>query len=147
MRRLCYALIVLFAVPALAAEVYRSVAENGTVIYSDRPDREGTERITVATTRPATQAARSDNSPEADSEDQDPGSEALNSEVRQEPTAQELADERAKNCAIAQERAEQYRVAHRLYRNLPNGEREYLSDAELDQVRAKAESDVAAWCD
>jgi hypothetical protein len=59
---------------------------------------------------------------------------------------EEIAAERARNCALAQERAERYRISRRLYRSLPNGEREYLSDAELDEARAKAEADVGNWC-
>jgi hypothetical protein len=33
-----------------------------------------------------------------------------------------------------------------LFRTLPNGEREYLSDAEIDEAKAKAAADVEASC-
>lgn len=148
MRQLCPALIFLAVLPAMAADVYRSVDENGTVVYSDRPDREGTERVFIATARPAPAARAPAASPSTQAQTPPaPGeNETLHGEILQEPSADELAQQRAQNCSIAQQRAEQYRVAHRLYRTLPDGEREYLTDAELDQARAKAEADVASWC-
>jgi Domain of unknown function (DUF4124) len=145
MRHLCSALILLAAAPAIAAEVYRSIDENGIVVYSDRP-AEGAQRVHIATPAPGTPAQAAQTpapAADADSAGQD---ETLSGEVARDPTAEELAAERARNCSIAQERADQYRVAHRLYRTLPNGEREYLSDAELDQARSRAEADVANWC-
>ena len=47
----------------------------------------------------------------------------------------------------ARQMLDRYSTAHRLYRNGPDGERIYLSDAELAAARTKAESDVATWCD
>jgi hypothetical protein len=57
------------------------------------------------------------------------------------------AERRAENCAIARGRVERYSISHRLYRSLPDGEREYLSDAEIDEARARAEADTKEWCD
>lgn len=147
MRRLCAALIVLATLPALAAEVYRSIDERGTVVYSDRPRSEGEELISVDTRRGSARRAVEAEPAAASAAAAGTTSETLSVEVRRDPTAQELAADRAKNCAVAQQRADQYRASHRLFRNLPNGEREYLTDAELSEARAKAEADVAAWCD
>jgi Domain of unknown function (DUF4124) len=147
MRRLCSAIILLAALPATAAEVYRSVDENGTVVYSDRPDHEGNERVYVATTRPGTPRTAVTSRTAAQEAQPAPGEgETLGIEQRREPSTAELADQREKNCSIARDRVEQYGVAHRLYRTLPDGEREYLTDSELGQARAKAEADVANWC-
>jgi hypothetical protein len=146
MRQVSCVLLALVAAPLFAADVYRTIDANGNVAYSDRPEGQSTERIFIATPRasssPRTQAGvRTPMAAPAG-----PQSEDLNAEVRQEPRPEEIAAQRARNCTVAQERAERYRVSHRLYRNLPNGEREYLSDAELDEARAKAEADVANWC-
>lgn len=144
MRRLSCALLFFAAASSLAAEVYRSVDENGVVVYSDRPDREGTERVFVATTRPPTPTPRPAASASKDEPSSDP--EAIGAETRLEPSAQEVAEERRKNCEIARERAERYRASRRLYRNTSDGEREYLSDAEIDEARASANADVERWC-
>jgi hypothetical protein len=146
LRLISCALLAVAGLPVFAADVYRSVEPDGTVVYSDRPG-EGTERVTIATlggssstprTAPPTGGTPARNAA--------PQAEQLGTEVRVEPTPEETAAERARNCAVAQERAERYRVSQRLYRTLPNGEREYLSDAELDEARARADADVANWC-
>jgi hypothetical protein len=137
--------LALIAAPLFAADVYRSVDSSGNVVYSDRPEREGTELIYVATPGTPSAARAQANSPAVPPAPA-LASEELSGEVLRERSPDEVAEERARNCALSQERAERYRISRRLYRNLPNGEREYLSDAELDEARAKAEADVANWC-
>jgi hypothetical protein len=143
-RQTSWVLLALIAVPLFAADVYRSVNSSGNVVYSDRPERDGTELIYVATPGTPSAARAQANSPAEPA----PAlvSEELSGEVLRERSPDEVAQERARNCAVSQERAERYRISRRLYRNLPDGEREYLSDAELDEARAKAEADVANWC-
>jgi len=54
---------------------------------------------------------------------------------------------RAENCERARTRLYSYNTARRLYRPLDNGERDYLTDEELDNERAAAEKLVNEWCD
>jgi hypothetical protein len=135
--------LALAAASASAVEVYRSVAPDGTVVYSDRPSGTDAVPIVVATGRPAVTA----NSPAAAPRPA-PASEAAGegASAPRDPTAAELAEQRTRNCATARERAVLYNQSHRLYRPLPNGEREYLNDAEIDEARAQAAADVATWC-
>jgi hypothetical protein len=130
-------------IPLSAAEVYRSVESDGTVVYSDRPE-EGSQRVTIVTQRGSSGPRQPVTSDATTAESSRP--EVLSGQIRVERTAEEVAAERERNCAAARERADKYRVSLRLYRTLPNGEREYLSDAELDEARAKADADVANWC-
>ena len=124
------------------AEVYRYVDENGNVAYSDRPIGQNAETIIVTTSapiappRPASPAQPAAAAPEETVERQ-----------RREPTPEERAADRAANCTIARERVERYAISRRLFRPLPDGEREYLSDAEIDEARARAAADVQEWCD
>lgn len=146
MRLLCCVMLFLSASSVLAADVYRSVDENGNVIYSDRPENEGAELVFVASrtpaARPSAPAARGGRA----NEDADEAPEVSGGEILQEPSAAEREAERARNCTIARERAERYAVSHRLFRTLPNGEREYLSDTDIDTARAQAQADVSNWC-
>jgi hypothetical protein len=41
---------------------------------------------------------------------------------------------------------EKYDTAHKLYKPLPNGERQYLTDQEMDAARAEARKTVDEWC-
>jgi hypothetical protein len=137
-------LLATLALPLYAAEVYRSQDADGNVVYSDRPGQ-GSERVFVATPRISStprQPVATDPSATAGSSQPD----ALSGQIRVERTPAEVAAEKERNCVAARERADRYSISQRLYRTLPNGEREYLSDAELDEARAKAEADVANWC-
>ena len=135
----------LVALGAEAVEVYRSVAPDGTVIYSDRPADAGAQSVQVVTSRatPAPVAARS-----ASRNAPAPAvvMNAAEATVAMAEAEREQAEERARNCEIARERVERYSTAHRLYRTLPNGEREYLDDAEIDEARVRAAADVDTWC-
>ena len=146
MRHASCVLLALIAAPLFAAEVYRSVDADGNVAYSDRPEGQSTERIFIAIPGVSSSARRPQADVPAGATAAGLQSETLVAETRVDPSPEEVAAQRARNCQVSQERAERYRVSRRLYRNLPNGEREYLSDAELDEARAKAEADVANWC-
>lgn len=142
MRRAAILILGLAALPLGAAEVYKSVDENGNVVYSDRPDSAGQELIVVNTTPAPSNPTpiarpRSQGGDEADAE----GAEQPRRELV-EPTA----EERAERCAVARDRVARYSVAHRLYRTGADGEREYLNDAQIDEARARAASDVDNWC-
>jgi hypothetical protein len=142
-------LLALLGTAANGAEVYRSTDSNGVPTYSDRPNG-NSEPIYVATPRPGrpgnTVAPRTA-APPANAA---PAAARQTAAAEQQPPAQQTAaqrDARVKNCGIARERAEKFAVSHRLYREAANGEREYLSAAEMDEAKAKAAADVATWCD
>ena len=148
MRHLCCSILLLLtAISGQAAEVYRSVDANGVVVYSDRPEGTQTERVVVATANPTGRVTPAAGADVDGSPDDDSVSETLSGERQRELTPDERAEERSANCTIARQRAEQYANSHRLFRELADGEREYLSDGELNEARTKADSDVATWCD
>lgn len=145
LRLLGCTLLALAATAATAADVYRSVDAQGNVSYSDRPQNDDAERVAVVAPRAASQPAR----PQAAAAPQPtaPESEPATAEPpAPQPTRAEQAAERARNCEVARERATRYAESRRLYRNTPEGEREYLSDAEIDEARARAAADVETWC-
>ena len=145
--------LALVAANLCASEVYRSVAPDGTVIYSDRPTGPNAQPIFVAAQRTSSTrapAASTSTPPAAESGEQAATSAdeppAMHDEEEVLRAQRELAEQRQRNCEIARLRQQNYNAAHRLYRQLPNGEREYLSDAEIDEARAQAAADVEAWC-
>ena len=153
MRRVGYALLLLVGATAYGADVYRSTEADGTVTYSDRPQGKDSQYIFVATPHAIAQAtaaaAGAQRAARANAQaaakpgaptDPNAGIEAA------QPSAAELAQQREKNCALAKERQQRYSEAHKLYRSLPNGDREYLSDSDIDQARAQAAADIKSWC-
>jgi hypothetical protein len=146
-KSLVWSVLLLLPVGALAAEIYRSVDANGRVVYSDLPD--GTaERVTINVPEPSAPGERAAASRADDSESAPAASAAPpGAEIPRPSTPEEIAADRTRNCDYARQMQTTYSSSHRLYRNGADGERVYLSDAELSEARAKAESDVATWCD
>ena len=144
MKRLAWSILVLLPLAASADEIYRSVDENGIVIYSDRPTP-NSEEITINAPRPSSSANSA--SQAAQPRPSTAGSRLVAELPPPQRQPAEIAANRAANCEIARQTAETYNNSRRLFRTLPDGEREYLDDEELLAARASAESDVAYWCD
>ena len=144
MKRFIWSILMILPLGALAADVYRSIDENGQIIYSDRPS-DTAELVqvqrTVATSRVTSAAVA--NTSEAD---ETASNLPLGAEIPREATPEEIASDRARNCQLATERAAAYDISRRLFRTDAAGERVYLSDAELQAERDKALADVATWC-
>lgn len=143
MRVTVFAVLALAAAMAAGNEVYRSYDADGNVIYSDRPQGENSEAIRVLAAGPAlarTTVAAAPQNPQADAE-------PLGVELARDPDDAEMRAIRTRNCEIARERHLNYTQSRRLFRSLPSGEREYLSDAEIDEARTRAAADVDNWCD
>jgi Domain of unknown function (DUF4124) len=127
---------------AHAAEVYRSVDAAGNVTYSDRPETPDAVPMVIrtaaaaATTRRAPTPARST---EAASDEPDAA-------TIERAEREQNAEDRAANCEAARARSETYETSRRLYRPGADGEREYLTDAEIDEARTNARADIARWC-
>jgi hypothetical protein len=137
----------LLGTTAYAADVYRSTAPDGTVVYSDRPEGTDAQFVYSATPRPARAqqgAAAGSSRPAAGaSPPQAPDIPTLSGG----PTSAQLKAERQKNCEIARETQQRYTLSRRLFRTNAVGEREYLDDAAVAEARAKAAADVKDWCD
>ena len=141
---LCTLLLALLGTAAYAADIYRSTAPDGTVIYSDRP--EGTDAKFVSSDRPragATAAAARPVNGTAAGPPQAPATPTLPAG----PTAAQIRAERQKNCDIARETQQRYTLSRRLYNTNAAGEKYYLDDAAVAEARAKAAADVKDWCD
>jgi hypothetical protein len=131
---------------AQGADVYRSVAPDGTVSYSDRP--QGTDSQFVLATRPTTARAAANAPASAGAGDaaQTPPEAPATPTLPEGPSSAELREQRQKNCATARERLDRYALARRLFRTNDAGEREYLDDTAVAEARTKAAADVQDWC-
>ena len=140
------ALSLLFCASA-AAGVYRWVDAQGNVHYTDKPDG-GAEKLNIESRRTdqARVAAEREASLKQAADHEDSRQKRREEEQEQQATAQDEAKEREVNCTKATERLERYATAHRLYKPLPDGERQYLSDQEIDQARSDAQAEKDRWC-
>lgn len=138
--------LALAAAAGWAAEVYMAVAPDGTVIYSDRPFAPDARPVGVDVTRASSSAANAAMGRPSSASSPDSSSPSRADAEPQGDEPRTSAEQRERNCEIARERVTRYSGARRLFRELPDGEREYLEDDEIDEVRAKAQADVEAWC-
>ena len=147
-------LLALLATAAYGGQVYKSTDANGTVVFSDRPG-DKSEPVNVAVraagrpgnpiSRPAASNAQA-GSGQPNTQANAAGDQKKEKEKEKVQTPAETEAERAKNCAAARDRKTLYDTSHRLFKSGPNGDREYLNAAEIDEARAKAAADVATWC-
>ena len=126
MRLLAFALLICGTATAQTAAMYRTVLPDGSVTFSDLPVSENSEMITVLV-RSGT-ARASEEAPAAEEEE---GLTAI----------------MAENCSRALEQESSLASSTRLYRVLPSGERQFLTDEEISEAREQAAADVAAWCE
>jgi len=133
------------ATVAAAETVYKWVDTGGQVHYTDRPPTEsGAKLIGVfdrALILEEDEEAVIESSPPA--EEEPAGSTPASTSAAVERDVQQA---RSAQCKQAQERYKNYVESQRLFRQTPDGKREYLSDAELSQARIDARKAVDELC-
>jgi hypothetical protein len=140
--------LAVLAVASAQADVYKFVDEKGRVQYTDKPQTLPAERLNVRSqkTDPAVVQARAEDERqrmEASSRTREAGARQA---ADQREAAELTAKDRAERCTKARERYDNYMMSQRLYEALPDGERRYLSDAELDAARANAKTAMDELC-
>jgi hypothetical protein len=144
-------LSLLVAAPVFGADIYRTVAPDGTVSYSDVPPYPTAKPVTVVTNRlrsstPSAAAPSAASAQRARAETpagEKPKEWYPKAEKR---TAQEEAADNAKKCADARAKAERLAQSRRIYRKGPDGEPQYLDSAGIDEARARAVSEAEQAC-
>ncbi len=144
-----FATVALVASGGVAAnEIYKWVDEDGNVHYEDRPSGATSEQV-VALSYKRTDSAAVQKRVDTFAEKQAARQEAR---TTADAEAQKAADAEAEAEANRQ-KCENYRAqlqtmlqAARLYRETPDGEREYLDDAQREEARTRGEELVAKYC-
>jgi hypothetical protein len=129
--------------------VYLWVDKNGTPHYEDRPNEAvDSKEMNIRYQLSNPQALASANQKKSDVADAAKSREKQDAadKNKDRTVAQQTTDERNENCKTAKDRLQKYETAHKLYKPMPNGERQYLSDQEIDAARAEARKTVDEWC-
>jgi len=135
---------------AQAGDVYKYVDERGTTLYTDKPIP-GAVLISTGAQRPPevaqrnAAAAQSVTNSQLNASNQRIASAQENQRLSS-TVAKDLEATRAERCKKARESYQTSISMVRMYRTGPNGEREYLSDAELAQQRMDSAKAVDAIC-
>ena len=157
MKRFLLLLTMLALVPAAAqAEVYKWRDSNGVVRYSDIPPASNIpyETLRGGLKTPSTPSANVAPAPEPVAPSAPPSDDAAlrrQQEAEQEKVQQqnkEAQDQtRQQNCSTARVNLQKYKVGGRIMTVDAQGQRRYLSDAEITQNLEQAQKDVAEFCD
>lgn len=129
--------------------VYKWVDEDGVPHYTDRPPNAAEVQATGIRSRrtnPNAVMARVEQQNKSYAELNKSGEEDEQQATDAAAERRQTQQERKQNCQKARERAETYDTAHRLYRPLPDGGREYLTADELTEARTAANEAVDTWC-
>ena len=135
---------------AQAGDVYKYVDERGTTLYTDKPIP-GAVLVSAGAQRPAEVSARNYAAHQATTNAQLATSNqsiasAQNDARLAANVARDLEASRVERCKQAREVYTKSINSQRLYRQTPDGKREYLSDAELSQQRLESAKAVEAIC-
>jgi Domain of unknown function (DUF4124) len=133
--------VVLLLLPlyAMSGDVYRTVDAQGHVEYTDTPTP-GSELVHVADGHVASQPApaKPDGAKRAD--------EQLSQESAQRAMQSDLTQARTEQCKKATEAYQQSIRARRIYKTDDDGSKEYLSDADADQIRLNNRLEMESAC-
>lgn len=142
------------AAVASAETVYKWVDSNGQIYYTDLPPRQSDAKIlgvfheetgVVNEGEPAGDEGADGETTASPPADETPPPGASNDTVA---TVQaDAANARFRQCKFAQERYKTYIESRRLFRQTPDGKREYLTDQELTEARVRAKQSVDEYCD
>jgi hypothetical protein len=141
---------------AAAETVYKWVDGAGQVHYTDLPPRQSDAKILGVYHQESGDIDEEAGDDYAEDEDAGGSPDASNESPRTtEPPVSDsamaaaeadAAKAKAEQCKTAQERYQRYLESRRLYRELPDGKREYLTDKELSEARARARQTVDDYC-
>ena len=157
-QKLVLALLMAGLSAAAAAEtVYKWVDARGQIHYTDLPPRQADAKILGIFHEEVgiveEEGEQGDEGMEGDdsesqstpSDDVDPGAPPVTSDAVAAVQA-DVADARLRQCKEAQDRYKLYVESRRLFRQTPDGKRQYLTDQELAEARVRAKQTVDEYC-
>jgi hypothetical protein len=155
------------ATVAAAETVYKWVDRSGQMHYTDLPPNEPGARILDIYEREQILATANGPAGQQDAGSQDggasqdgadgvgdagagfdpaPGAGDDGAAAAAAAVQRDLDQARSEQCQKAQERYRTYIESRRLFRQTPDGKREYLTDAEISAARIQAKQDVDSYC-
>jgi len=143
------ATLLLAAAGAQASEVYKTTDPQGRPVYTDKPVSLPAEKLNVksATTDTVEVRQRYEEQMKGYSEADKARAEAASKAAEAQKASAMTAEDRARRCEESRQRYESYMNARRLFEpGTAEGERRYLSDAEIDAARADAKKVMDEFC-
>ena len=130
------------------ADVFKYVDEKGNVQYTDRPEKLPAQRLNIQSQRTDVVELdlRSGEEAKAAADADKARQQADKARANNAKDEKASTEGKAEACNKARQEYLARMNATRLYEDLPNGERRYLSDKEYDATRASAKQAMDALC-
>ena len=131
-----------------SADVYEYRDDKGNKLYTDKPSTLPAQRLDIKTQKTDTVAVQARQDAEMKRmQDANRVREETNAQQSEQRAASaSTAKDKAERCIKARERYDRYMTSQRLYEDLPNNERRYLSEAELASTRSTAKASMDELC-
>jgi len=144
---LCSAML-LTALDATAARFYKSIDENGKVIFSDRPAGSSSEQIDVQVFTPNVAPPRVPGASDSASTTKKNGEETKkgDEEKKAKEDVKALQATRDDNCKKVKEQLQKLQTVSRLYTEDGKGNRNYISDEDRIKQLADVRKSIKEWC-
>ncbi len=147
------------AAMAAAETVYKWVDGSGQVHYTDLPPRQGDAKILGVYQQEAgmveeDESGSGDYTEEGDDANTQPATQPGAPRTPEPPVSEQAmasaeadaAKAKVLQCKEAQDRYQRYIESRRLFRETADGKRQYLTDQELTEARARAKQAVDEYC-
>jgi uncharacterized protein DUF4124 len=150
MKRVMILAAALALAPLATAQLYKHVDKNGRTVYSDQPptgvDSKQINIPTGVTNAPA--GAKSYVAQDKDNQKKrkEAGEKAAKAEAAKGGDPAKKAQEAEARCAQARSAHQYFVDGGRIFKNNEKGEREFMSDAEIDSERARTRREMDAAC-
>jgi hypothetical protein len=147
----CLLTVAALAAAPVGADVYKFKDEHGNVLYTDKPSTLPAERLNVQSQKTDVVAVQARAQEEMKRMQEASGTgqqqqQAPDQQAAAQPTPQQSAQNKADQCAKARARYDNYMNSQKLYEQQANGERRYLTDAEIEAARASAKTSMDVLC-
>ena len=139
MKRFIVLVLALALAPAAFAQFYKYVDKDGKTVYSDTPPSNTESKqlnIQTGTSAPPKSALEKDKELQKGRDDQ----------AKKDAEAAKLAAQKDVACEGAKRNYAQYAAGGRMQRTNDKGEREFLSDDEIDAATTKAKKQMDESC-
>lgn len=143
MKRVIVAAVALAVIPLASAELYKYVDKNGKTVYSDQPPPDADAKRIAAPPPPASGNGKS--YVERDKENQKARDKAQQ-QAKKSAESDKVAQAKKERCEQARNNLQIYTDGGRIMKTNEKGERDYMSDAEIEAERAKTQKIVDEAC-
>ena len=142
MKRLVVLALAVAIAPLAGAQLYKYTDKDGKTVYTDQPPAAGDSkqlRVQPGPVDAPKSAVQKD-------KDLQKGRDAKKDEAKKSEEAAKLAQQKEANCNVAKQQFQHYQDGGKIYKYNAAGERELMSDADIEAARVRSKRELDEAC-